>query len=111
MSAVNQHFHLDQGEDRTLTFTVTTDGTTAVDITGHTLSWELYTHPMAASSTLTVAGVITDATNGVCTVTLADTDTDSIEPRVYWHELKTTDSSGAETVVSRGNVTLKPTQT
>jgi hypothetical protein len=111
MSAVNQHFHLDVGEDRTISFTVTSDGTTAINITAYTIAWKLYTHPMASSAALTVAGVITDAANGVCTVTVADTDTDSLEPRVYWHQLKVTDGSANESVVSRGNVTLKPAKT
>lgn len=102
------------GEDKSLVFTVyQSDGTTAQNITGWTLSYMWKRSPSAADSAAvltktTAAGgiVLTTAASGICTVTIADTDTDSITPGTLYHELKRMDA-GNETVLTTGTVLLQ----
>lgn len=101
------------GEDKSLVFTVyQSDGTTAQNITGWTLSymWKLRPTDADASAVLTkttTAGIVlTTPVSGICTVTIDDTDTDSLTPQTYYHELKRT-NSGSETVLTTGTVLLQ----
>lgn len=101
------------GEDKTLTFTIyQSDGATPQNITGWALSYtwkrQLSDADSAAVLTKTTGGgiVLTTPTDGVCTVTIADTDTDALTARTYRHELKRTDA-GSETVLTTGTVVLQ----
>lgn len=101
------------GEDKSLVFTIyQSDGTTVQDITGWSLSWMLKKRiadlDAAALITKTTLNgiVLTSAALGICTVTVNDTDTDTLEDDLYAHELKRTDD-GSETVLSFGGVRLK----
>ena len=108
---VEQNFRLMVGEDRTLTFSVfESDGTTAKNISGATVSSVFKTHPLSANAVLTIAGtnVGSGTDNNQFSVVVADTDTDSLEPRVYHHTAKVTDSSSNETFVARGTANLNP---
>ena len=103
MAKTLQNATMWQGEDKSLVFTVS--GTLLTDATA--IKWEL-------SKTLSSANLVTkDLTDGVvadsdtqCTVTLATTDTDSISGKHY-HELRVTDSTGNEAVVSTGTLDIK----
>jgi hypothetical protein len=101
------------GEDKSLVFTIyQSNGTTAQDLTGWTLSWTL----KRFASDLDVAAILTKTTvsgitlttpgSGVATVAVADTDTDPIVPGLYHHELKRT-NAGNETVLSYGTAVLR----
>ena len=101
------------GEDKSLTVTVyQADGKTLQDITGWTLSWML----KAALTDLDAQALITKTTSsgitlvtptsGVCVVTLADTDTDGLDPGTYVHELKRT-TAGSEGVLAYGTFVLR----
>lgn len=101
------------GEDKTLTVTVyEADGTTPQNITGWSLSyrWKRSLSDPDSDAVLTKttsSGItLTTPASGVCTVTIADTDTDSLEARTYYHELKRTDA-GSETVLTTGSVLLQ----
>lgn len=101
------------GEDKSLVFTVyQSDGTTAQNITGWTLSymWKLKPSDADAAAVLTKttsAGIaLTTPASGICTVTIEDTDTDSLTPQTYYHELKRT-NAGSETVLTTGTVLLQ----
>ena len=101
------------GEDKTLTFTIyQADGVTAQNLTGWSLSYtwkrQLSDADSAAVLTKTTsAGIaLTDPVNGICTVSIADTDTDAVTARTYWHELKRTDA-GSETILTTGSVYLR----
>ena len=100
-------------EDKTLTFTVyQSDGTTAQNITGWALSylWKRLPSDADASAVLTKttsSGItLTTPSSGICTVTIADTDTVDLNPQTYQHELKRTDA-GSETVLTTGTVLLQ----
>jgi hypothetical protein len=103
------------GEDKILPITVYRDAAHSAtqDITGWTLSWMLKRRSSDADAsalltkTTTTGGtVLTTPLSGLCTVTIADTDTDALNPGSYHHELKRTDA-GFETVLTHGTVLLK----
>jgi hypothetical protein len=101
------------GEDKSLVFTVyQSDGSTAQDITGWSLSWMLKRHPAEADNAAlitktTSSGIaLTTPLSGVCTVSIEDTDTDGLEPGTYRHELKRT-GGGVETILSYGTAVLR----
>jgi hypothetical protein len=101
------------GEDKALSFTVyQADGTTAQDITGYALAWMLKKKATDSDATAkitktTVSGIaLTTPLSGICTVTLTDTDTATLNAGVYRHELKRTDD-GSETVLSFGTCVLR----
>ncbi len=101
------------GEDKTLTFTIyQADGVTAQNITGWSLSytWKRNMGDADSAAVLvktTSAGIaLTTPASGICTVTVADTDTDAMTAHTYWHELKRTDA-GSETVLTTGTVVLQ----
>ena len=101
------------GEDKTLTVTIyQADGTTAQNITGWTLSYtwkKALSDPDAAAvlTKTTSSGIaLTTPASGICTITIADTDTDALTARTYVHELKRTDA-GSETVLTTGTVVLQ----
>lgn len=109
ITAENEFF---LGEDKTLTFTIyQSNGVTAQDITGWAISWMLKKDAtdddVNAKITKTVGSGITLTTplSGICTVTVADTDTASLRPGLYQHELKRTDD-GFETVLAYGTCYL-----
>lgn len=108
------------GEDKSLDFTVyQSDKRTIQNIANWALSWKL----KASLSDADGAALLTKSTtSGVAisgiynaeprvntqkaTVTIADTDTDSLNPGRYYHELKRTDP-GNETVLSHGRCVLR----
>ena len=116
--ALEQHISVDgdffTGEDKSLIFTVyQADETTAQDISGWSLSWLLKRHRHDAdvdaliTKTTTGGGIaLTTPLTGICTVTVADTDTDSIPAGTYRHELKRT-GAGVETILAYGSCVLR----
>lgn len=104
------------GEDKALSFTIyqkTAAGvltTTPQDLTGFALRWDLRRTDNAADPVIltkaTGSGITIDAgTGGTGTVSIADTDTDSLASRVYRHALKRTDD-GSELVLLWGNAVI-----
>ena len=104
--------HLFVGEDKSLMFTIVTAAGATQDITGWTLSWMLKANltDLDASASLTKttsSGItLTTPTSGICTVSIADTDTDSLAAGLYYHELKRT-TAGSETILSYGTCLLQ----
>ena len=107
-----QNFAAVIGEDFVLTYTITDSAAAAVNLDNFTVSWKMFLHPLAAvAATLTIVGVVAGGGANTLTVTGADTLTDSIEPRVYSHELKITSAGGTETIVALGSGAFSATQT
>ena len=108
MTTTGQDVTMWSGDDITIVVTVTTNGTSAVDITAYTVSYVLQTDAFTANVTKATGGsgiTITDAINGEFTVTLADTDTSGLSGRCY-HEAQVTDGSGNKYTVMTGTVTI-----
>lgn len=99
-AAVNQNLRLQIGEDRTVTWTIT-----GTDFTGDTVNFWMAPHELAATNTLELTGT---GANGSVSVTFADTDTDSLNPAVYYYQLKTTEGGSVETVAAWGSIDLQP---
>lgn len=110
-------------EDKSLVFTVYQTGTTHAQIdagvaspqnvTGWSLSYMLKDSPADADSAAritktTASGIaLTTPASGIVTVSISDTDTESlVADALYYQELKRTDS-GFETVLSQGTVRLR----
>ena len=99
------------------TIHVGTVGGKVQDITGWALEWVLRDGPAGATALITKtrtetaeAGIsITDGANGICRVTIADTDTLTLAPgrsRRYYYTLRRTDE-GSEQVLSFGDAILR----
>lgn len=107
------------GEDKQLEFEVLqSDGATPQDVTGWTFEWSVRRRswdadPPTLQKTSAAGGItITGAFNAVRTsntqrvvVTVADTDTENLDPLDYAHALKRIDA-GSETVLAYGDFTL-----
>jgi len=96
-----------KGEDVTLTVTMSP----ITNITGWTIQFTVrkaYGDATALITKTTGAGIaITNATNGVFTVTIASADTSGLEQRAYVYDISRTDA-GNRTVLTIGNLTLLP---
>ena len=94
------------GDDFVFTVTITKNGAT-YDITGATLTMEIKEQGTSSDITplVTKAGVITDATNGVATFTLTDTDTGGLSsPDISSSTAVVTHIGDIKVVESGGNV-------
>lgn len=109
------------GEDKIFAFTIYQKSAAGVlspsrqDITGWALRWDLRRSdsegdPVVLTKATGSGIAITNGAQGEGTITLVDTDTDSLSPRVYRHALKRTDD-GSETVLLFGNAVLKKATT
>lgn len=103
----NDAYHV--GTDHNMDFTVTTDGTTAVNITGATpINWDIRVHPLSATSTLAKTGAVTTGASGIFRVTILAADGPAIG--LYAMQVDMTLSS-EETVVAEGSFEVKPKNT
>lgn len=100
------------GTDHVMQHTVYDDATTpaVVNITGWALSWKLFGNKARAETAIISKAVgtgiaITNGAGGICQVTIADTDTDSLLGKTYYYELRRTDA-GSETVLAYGPAEL-----
>ena len=98
-----QHIRLFSGDDRTLTFTMRDRAGTAVSITG-TYSFQIASGPGPSDTAeITKTGAVSGST---VTITLAATDTTSLEGKFHYELVVTETSSSADSVVSFGKVTI-----
>jgi hypothetical protein len=105
--------HVFIGEDKALVFNILqSDGKTPQDITGWTLGWMLKAHEddldadALLNKTTSTSITLTTPIAGICTVSLADTDTEPLSPGKYYHELKRT-TSGFEGILAYGRFVLR----
>lgn len=110
------------GEDKIFAFTIyqkTAAGvltTTPQDISGWALRWDLRrSHlegdPVVLSKSTGGSGItITSGPAGTGQIAIADTDTDALPPKLYYHALKRTDAD-SETVLLQGFATLRKVTT
>jgi len=102
----NQNFSMQSGDDLVLRITVKTAETCLpVDLTNATARWVLARAP-GCTPLVTIAGVLTDPTHGVLTVTLVPADTDDICAGRYHHELQLTDALSKVTTAMTGTARL-----
>jgi hypothetical protein len=107
---------LDQGADASIELhLVNTDGSVK-NLTNHTVSAQLKKNFNSTDSdTTTFVSTISDAVNGICTISLTNSQTDALKAGryVYDVELSFADSSG-DTIIERileGKITVTPSVT
>ena len=100
------------GEDKTIEIDVVqSDGSTAQTMTGWALTWELKRsqfHSTVLISKTTASGISIgngDGTDDRASITVADTDTEDLEPGTYYHQLRRSDA-GSEVILSRGDAVI-----
>ena len=103
---------VDQGADFSKNLTVTTDGSTAYDISG--LTFRAHMRPSYSSSTLTAefTTAIVTAASGIYKLSLSDTQTKAIDAGRYVYDVEVTRTS--DSVVTRvieGIITVRPNVT
>lgn len=104
-SPAKQNLTVTRGDTLTLVVTMTTDGSTPVNITGRTYAAQIRTSSEATSATASFTCTITDGANGVLTCTVPASTTSSLSPVVYVWDLQETASGVVSTLLS-GTVTV-----
>jgi hypothetical protein len=110
---MDANFEMFRGDTRTLTVTIKDRFTGAVvDLTGASIAWRMAkTADMGNSLTMSksVGSGITVAspTSGVAVVTINPTDTSTLIPGDYYHDLTVTDASARVVTVLSGRARIK----
>lgn len=94
------------GEDKLIDFTVRSNRLIQ-DITGYSIEFRMSVSEENTTSVLTLDAALSDPENGLCRVTVADTDTDDIDPDTYYYQLWRVDDD-AEAVLAHGDAVLLP---
>jgi len=105
MSAGNYNISIDQGSDFSLQLTVQESGS-AKDLTGFSVRGQM--RPTIDSSTLTASftGTVTDASNGICTISLPYTITTDITVGQYAYDVELYTASTVQRLL-QGTATIK----
>lgn len=110
---LKQNFRIWTGNDLNVNFSVTDDNSSGLDLTAASVRWRAAKdpyHPSVISKFSTVGTSeinITNTTAGLLTVNLNESDTNSLLPGVYYHELEVEDSTGNPFTVAIGHMTLE----
>ena len=102
-----ENFGLDQGATFSKNFTITTDGSTAYDITGLTLKAQMRKSFDSSSATTFTASVVTGS-SGIYKLVLSETTTASIASGRYVYDVELTLSDSTVEKVHYGVVTVHP---
>lgn len=94
-----------RGDTETVQVTMTSDGTTPINITGRTYAAQLRSNPDIATISASATCAITDASNGVMTATFSASATSDLSPGMYYWDLQETNGSVITTVLA-GTVTV-----
>ena len=94
-----------RGDTETVQVTMTSDGTTPVDITGRTYAAQLRSTPDIATISASASCAVTDAANGVMTATFSASVTSDLSPGMYYWDLQETNGTTVTTVLA-GTVTV-----
>ena len=102
---------VDQGADFSGNLTVTTDGSTAYDISN--LTFRAHVRPSYSSSTLTAefTTAIVTATSGIYKLSLTDVQTKAIDAGRYVYDVMITLADSTIEVVYSGIITVNPRAT
>lgn len=108
-----QDFRVHKKRDKNLSLALQTSTGGAQTLAGATVKWQLSkdvgeTIIITKTSTSTAQINITNSTGGLATLILTSTDTDRYG--VFYHECIITDSTGNDTQMFSGHVTIELTQ-
>jgi hypothetical protein len=108
-TAIN--FSIDQGADFSKNFTVTTDGSTAYDLSGLTLQAQMRKGYDSSSATATFTATLVTATSGTYKLTLSNSTTASITAGRYVYDVELILSDSTIEKVHHGIITVNPEAT
>jgi len=102
---------VDQGATFAKNLTVTTNGTTAYDISALTLRAQMRTSYASSTLTAEFTTALVTATSGIYSLTLSDTQTKAISSGRYVYDVMLTLADSTVEVVHSGIVTVNPRAT
>lgn len=111
MTTTGQNFTMWQGEDKSITVTLTDADGGAIDTAGLTFTWSMAED--ASETALLTKSTGSGITNGSSAITIAldEADTDDVAAGTYYHECRVVDGSSQHDVVFTGGLTLKESLT
>jgi hypothetical protein len=101
----DQDLILTRGDTETLVVTITTDGSTAVDITGRTYKAQIRSTQDSTTIKASFTCVVTSGASGQVTCTLTATSSAALSAGLYFWDLEENASGVISTILS-GNVTV-----
>lgn len=101
----DQDLIITRGDTETLVVTITTDGSTAVDITGRTYSSQIRTQQDSTTIKASFTCTVTDGAAGQVTCVLSATSSAALSAGLYFWDLQENASGVISTILS-GNVTV-----
>jgi len=101
----DQDLTITRGDTETIVVTITSDGSTPIDITGRTYLAQIRTSPDNTTVKASFTCTVTSAVNGQVTCTLSATDSATLPVGIAYWDLQETASGVVSTILS-GNVTV-----
>jgi hypothetical protein len=101
----DQDLTITRGDTETLVVTITTDGSTAVDITGRTYRAQIRSQQDSTTIKASFTCTVTGAASGQVTCVLSATNSATLSAGLYFWDLEETASGVVSTILS-GNVTV-----
>lgn len=100
-----QDLVITRGDTETVYATMTTDGSTPIDITGRTYAAQLRTTPDISIISASFVCAVTDGPNGEVTCTMTPTESSQLDPGYYYWDLQE-NASGVISTILAGQVTV-----
>jgi len=106
-----ENFSIDQGADFSRTLTVTTDGSTAYDISGLTLTGQMRKSFASDNSSATFTTSLVSATDGTYKIQLDNDTTSNLDDGRYVYDVEITLADSTVEKVHYGIITVNPQAT
>jgi len=106
-----ENFSIDQGADFSRTFTVTTDGSTAYDISSLTLQAQMRKSYDSSSATATFTATVVSGSDGTYKLTLSNSTTADITSGRYVYDVELILADSTIEKVHYGLITVHPEAT
>lgn len=101
----DQDLTITRGDTETIVVTITSDGTTPINITGRTYRAQIRSSQDATTVKASFTCTVTDAANGQVTATLSATNSATLASGIYYWDLEE-NASGVISTILAGNVTV-----
>ena len=101
----DQDLTITRGDTETLIVTITTDGSTPVDITGRTYSSQIRTQQDSTTIKASFTCTVTNGAAGQVTCVLSATSSAALSAGLYFWDLQET-ASGTVSTILAGNITV-----
>jgi hypothetical protein len=101
----DQDLTITRGDTETLVVTITTDGSTPVDITGRTYSSQIRTQQDSTTIKASFTCTVTNGAAGQVTCVLSATSSATLSAGLYFWDLQET-ASGTVSTILAGNITV-----